>query len=97
MSCRCDSPDIMTLKRKGELGLEEIYANAPQEVTYTIVRPGGLTDGPSVGPTGIFFPCTCGEHPVGGRAEFALCVQSGRYPRSWWIRRYDPFPSKMRS
>lgn len=45
--------NIMTLKRKGELGVEEIYANAPKGVTYTIVRPGGLTDGAPVGPKGI--------------------------------------------
>ncbi|CAM9547189.1 unnamed protein product [Scytosiphon promiscuus] len=45
--------NIMTLKRKGEVGLEEIYAGAPKGVTYTIVRPGGLTDGGLVGPAGI--------------------------------------------
>lgn len=44
--------EIMTLKRRGELGLEEIYAKAPKGVTYTIVRPGGLTDGAPVGPKG---------------------------------------------
>lgn len=48
----CALLDIMTLKRKGEVGLEEIYASAPKGVTYTIVRPGGLTDGPPVGPKG---------------------------------------------
>lgn len=42
----------MTLKRKGEVGLEEIYADAPKGVTYTIVRPGGLTDGGLIGPSG---------------------------------------------
>lgn len=42
----------MTLKRQGEVGLEEIYAKAPKGVTYTIVRPGGLTDGPIIGPRG---------------------------------------------
>lgn len=42
----------MTLKRKGEVGLEEIYAGAPKGVTYTIVRPGGLTDGGVIGPAG---------------------------------------------
>ena len=42
----------MTLKRKGEVGLEEIYAAAPKGVTYTIVRPGGLTDGAVIGPAG---------------------------------------------
>lgn len=46
--------DIMTFKRKGEVGLEEIYAGAPKGVTYTIVRPGGLKDGPSVGPRGDY-------------------------------------------
>ncbi|CAM9322475.1 unnamed protein product [Ectocarpus sp. 13 AM-2016] len=45
--------NIMTLKRKGEVGLEEIYAAAPKGVTYTIVRPGGLTDGAVIGPAGI--------------------------------------------
>eukprot|EP00752_Nemacystus_decipiens_P006971 g6254.t1 len=45
--------NIMTLKRKGEVGLEEIYASAPKGVTYTIVRPGGLTDGGVIGPAGI--------------------------------------------
>ncbi|CAM9465070.1 unnamed protein product, partial [Ectocarpus sp. 4 AP-2014] len=44
--------NIMTLKRKGEVGLEEIYAAAPKGVTYTIVRPGGLTDGAVIGPAG---------------------------------------------
>ncbi|CAM9815652.1 unnamed protein product [Pylaiella littoralis] len=44
--------NIMTLKRKGEVGLEEIYAGAPKGVTYTIVRPGGLTDGGIIGPAG---------------------------------------------
>ncbi|CAM9754478.1 unnamed protein product [Ascophyllum nodosum] len=43
----------MTFKRKGEVELEQMYANAPKGVTYTIVRPGGLTDGPVVGPKGI--------------------------------------------
>lgn len=42
----------MTLKRKGEVGLEEIYASAPKGVAYTIVRPGGLTDGGVIGPAG---------------------------------------------
>lgn len=42
----------MTLKRKGEVELEEIYAKAPKGVTYTIVRPGGLTDGAVIGPKG---------------------------------------------
>ena len=46
------SSDIMNLKRKGEVELEAIYAGAPKGVTYTIVRPGGLTDGPVVGPKG---------------------------------------------
>eukprot|EP00904_Undaria_pinnatifida_P004351 jgi/Undpi1/13917/HiC_scaffold_9.g03568.m1 len=45
--------NIMTLKRKGEVELEEIYAKAPKGVTYTIVRPGGLTDGAVIGPKGI--------------------------------------------
>lgn len=46
----------MTLKRKGEVGLEEIYASAPKGVTYTIVRPGGLTDGGVIGPAGGCWP-----------------------------------------
>lgn len=53
------SPDIMTLKRKGEVELEEIYANAPKGLTYTVVRPGGLTDGAAIGPKG-----TCGRRGV---------------------------------
>ncbi|CAM9666110.1 unnamed protein product [Discosporangium mesarthrocarpum] len=38
--------DIMTFKRKGEVELVEAYAGAPKGVSYTIIRPGGLTDGP---------------------------------------------------
>lgn len=49
----------MTLKRKGEVGLEEIYASAPKGVTYTIVRPGGLTDGGVIGPAGGCCLCLC--------------------------------------
>lgn len=50
--------DIMTLKRKGEVELEEIYAGAPKGVSYTVLRPGGLTDGPVVGPAGETVPDT---------------------------------------
>lgn len=42
----------MTFKRKGEVEVEGLYESAPKGVTYTIVRPGGLTDGPVVGPKG---------------------------------------------
>lgn len=62
--------DIMTLKRKGEVGLEEIYAGAPKGVTYTIVRPGGLTDGGIIGPAGKGGPreeCTFFRHMIVGR------------------------------
>lgn len=45
--------DIMTFKRKGEEEVEGLYESAPKSVTYTIVRPGGLTDGPVVGPKGV--------------------------------------------
>lgn len=44
--------DIMAFKRKGELELEGLYVEAPRGITYTIVRPGGLTDGDVVGPGG---------------------------------------------
>lgn len=45
--------DIMAFKRNGEVEVEELYKSAPKGVTYTIVRPGGLTDGPVVGPKGV--------------------------------------------
>ena len=57
----------MTLKRKGEVELEEIYAGAPKGVSYTVLRPGGLTDGPVVGPKGETVPDAHGT--AGSRAD----------------------------
>ena len=59
----------MTLKRKGEVELEAIYAGAPKGVTYTIVRPGGLTDGPVVGPKG-----ETGRQLFSRTDEFCFCL-----------------------
>ena len=74
---RIEFEDIMTFKRRGEVELEQMYANAPKGVTYTIVRPGGLTDGPVVGPKGVAqdntyrhvpfaggCPCSSAQHPI---------------------------------
>lgn len=44
---------IMANKAKGEQAVREMYASAPANVGYTIVRPGGLTTEPAVGVGGI--------------------------------------------
>ncbi|CAM9467773.1 unnamed protein product [Choristocarpus tenellus] len=41
--------NIMTYKREGEVALEQVYAGAPKGIAFTIIRPGGLTDGPAKG------------------------------------------------
>mmetsp|Transcript_17837 Transcript_17837/g.60626 ORF Transcript_17837/g.60626 Transcript_17837/m.60626 type:complete len:340 (-) Transcript_17837:87-1106(-) len=43
---------IMTQKYEGEQALRSVYASTP-ELHYTIVRPGGLKDGPPEGPAAL--------------------------------------------
>lgn len=45
---------IMGYKYQGEEALRKLYASsAPKGVTYTIVRPGGLSNDAGLGPSGI--------------------------------------------
>lgn len=44
----------MGYKFQGEEALRQVFAeSAPQGVTYTIVRPGGLSNDAGLGPSGI--------------------------------------------
>jgi nucleoside-diphosphate-sugar epimerase len=45
--------NIMDFKMKGEDALRAAYSSAGPSLHYTIVRPGGLKDGPSAGPAAI--------------------------------------------
>jgi nucleoside-diphosphate-sugar epimerase len=47
--------NIMEYKVRGEQALQAIYNQAPnaQDVSYEIIRPGGLLDGPRVGPSKV--------------------------------------------
>lgn len=44
-------PNIMGYKMAGEATVRDLYAAAPPGIAYTIIRPGGLNEKPSVGPT----------------------------------------------
>ena len=44
---------IMAEKAKGESAIRDMYKSAPEKIGYTIVRPGGLTLEPPVGPAGL--------------------------------------------
>lgn len=44
---------IMGNKAKGEQAVREMYATAPPNLDYTIIRPGGLTTEAAVGVSGI--------------------------------------------
>ena len=44
---------IMAAKAKGEEAVRTMYRTAPEKLGYTIVRPGGLTLEPPIGPEGI--------------------------------------------
>ena len=37
----------------GELALQSVYENAPDSLSYAIIRPGGLVDGSPAGPAEI--------------------------------------------
>lgn len=44
---------IMDYKVAGEVELRKIYASAPPSLSYTILRPGGLSDAPAEGPLSL--------------------------------------------
>eukprot|EP01129_Flabellula_baltica_P017437 TRINITY_DN9665_c0_g1_i1.p1 TRINITY_DN9665_c0_g1~~TRINITY_DN9665_c0_g1_i1.p1 ORF type:complete len:255 (-),score=41.99 TRINITY_DN9665_c0_g1_i1:24-788(-) len=46
---------IMHWKRQGEIELQALYDVGPEECTYTIIRPGGLTNKPAVHPRSMQF------------------------------------------
>jgi hypothetical protein len=44
---------IMEYKLKGENALKSAYANSGSDLSYVIIRPGGLSDAPAAGPSNI--------------------------------------------
>lgn len=72
--------NIMNLKRKGEVAVEDMYSNyyaasdEPKKPSYVIVRPGGLSDGPAAGPSNV--ELNQGDTIIGevSRQDVADCV-----------------------
>lgn len=74
---------IMFWKIKGEDEVRALYAapSTPPTLSYTIVRPGGLTEGPPVGPAAIELNQGDGWSGRIARADVAdICVESLLYP-----------------
>lgn len=67
----------MEFKRKAELEVEALYAKAPAGLTFTIVRPGGLTDGPPIGPKGEAERRGCRGRPRGHTSHSRRPRQTG--------------------
>ena len=44
---------LMDLYAQGEEKVRGLYASAPRGVTFTIVRPGGLSNDAPAGPSGL--------------------------------------------
>lgn len=73
---------IMDYKLKGEYALKEAYSHADEKLSYAIIRPGGLLDGKSVGPSKI--EVNQGDTISGevNRADVAECAAAAATSKS---------------
>lgn len=73
--------NIMTEKIRGEDAVRELYKNAGDEVMYTVIRPGGLTEEEGKGVSAL--ELNQGDTKSGriSRADVAsLCVEAANFP-----------------
>jgi len=73
---------IMEEKIKGEDTVRSLYASAPEGVTYTVVRPGGLTEEPARGVSAL--ELNQGDTKSGRISRFdvaSICIESTMYPK----------------